>query len=201
MNGSPSGLPFLFLAWLLVLSFLVTFAVSVKSVSYHISKFVSRLILVVGCVAAFSSAALADNAKRPVATSKQKTVNAAATPMASSALNASIKAVAGRTKALVKNTPKVNAGNDTTGRDNRIVFSRASGDIFTTRIELATDEPLIEIGIYNMLGKRVMDVYKGASGRGQQDFSQSVAELPDGVYICILQGDNFRKAEKFYFRR
>jgi hypothetical protein len=52
-----------------------------------------------------------------------------------------------------------------------------------------------------MLGKRVMDVYKGASGRGQQEFTQSLAELPDGVYICILQGDNFRKAEKFYFRR
>jgi hypothetical protein len=46
-----------------------------------------------------------------------------------------------------------------------------------------------------------MDVYKGASARGQHEYSQSVSELPDGVYICILQGDNFRKAEKFYFRR
>lgn len=181
--------------------FLVTFALFLKNVSYHITSVISRLILVVGCFAAFSSAAMADNAKRPVAASKQKPVSVAAIPMTSSALNASIKAVAGRTKALVKNTPKVNAGNDTLGRDNRIVFSRASGDVFTTRIELATDEPLIEIGIYNMLGKRVMDVYKGASGRGQQEFTQSVAELPDGVYICILQGDNFRKAEKFYFRR
>jgi len=52
------------------------------------------------------------------------------------------------------------------------------------------DEPLIELGIFNMLGKRVMDVYKGASGRGQHEYSQSVAELPEGVYICILQGDN-----------
>lgn len=182
-------------------NFLVTFVLSVKSVNYHIAQRVVRLTLVVVGLAYLSVAASADNARKPSTAVKQKPVSASVMPMASGTIYASVKAVAGRTKVLAKSSQKVNAGTDTTGRDNRIVFSRASGDVFTTRIELATDEPLIEIGIYNMLGKRVMDVYKGASSRGQQEYTQSVAELPDGVYICILQGDNFRKAEKFYFRR
>jgi hypothetical protein len=168
----------------------------------HINSFVYRLLIaVVGVVVAVSTA-FADNAKKAPLTAKPKIVaSTTIMPMASGAVYASIKAVTGRTKALAKVAGKTASGSDSSGRDNRIVFSRTSGDVFTTRIELATDEPLIEIGIYNMLGKRVMDVFKGASARGQQDFSQSVAELPEGVYICILQGDNFRKAEKFYFRR
>jgi hypothetical protein len=145
--------------------------------------------------------ALADNAKKPASYKpKQAVVPPSVMPVGSGAVYSSVKAVTGRTKALAK-PGKVQSGTDTSGRENRIMFSRASSDVFTTRIELLTDEPLIEVGIYNMLGKRVMDVYKGASARGQHEYSQSVSELPDGVYICILQGDNFRKAEKFYFRR
>lgn len=170
----------------------------------HIGTFLARLLVGVVGLAIVVGTASADNAKKAsAATTKQKVAATSTTimPMASGAVYASVKAVTGRTKALAKAAGKATAGSDTSGRDNRIVFSRTSGDVFTTRIELATDEPLIEVGIYNMLGKRVMDVFKGASARGQQEFSQSVAELPEGVYICILQGDNFRKAEKFYFRR
>jgi hypothetical protein len=173
----------------------------VNTYTNDIASFASRLLLVAAVLMYSYATASADNAKKSVAGKQQKSVASPVLPMASGTVYASVKAVASRTKALAKTSGKVNAGNDSTGRDNRILFARTSGDVFTSRIELATEEPLIEIGIYNMLGKRVMDVYKGASGRGQQEFTQSLAELPDGVYICILQGDNFRKAEKFYFRR
>jgi len=172
----------------------------VNTYTNHIASFASRLLLVAAVLVYSYTTAIADNAKKSVA-GRQKPAASSVLPMANGTVYASVKAVASRTKALAKTTGKVNTGNDSTGRDNRILFVRASGDVLTSRIELATEEPLIEIGIYNMLGKRVMDVYKGASGRGQQEFTQSLAELPDGVYICILQGDNFRKAEKFYFRR
>jgi hypothetical protein len=172
----------------------------VNKYTSHIASFIPRLLLAAVVLVYSHTTASADNAKKAMA-SKQKAAPSAVLPMASGTVYASVKAVASRSKALAKTTGKLNAGNDSTGRDNRILFARASGDVFTSRIELAREEPLIEIGIYNMLGKRVMDVYKGASGRGQQEFTQSLAELPDGVYICILQGDNFRKAEKFYFRR
>lgn len=158
-----------------------------------------KIALVVMGLAIGYGNVLADNAKKSPAT-KASPSTGSVLPIGSGAVIASVKAVAGRTKAMAK-VAKAPVSNDTAARENRILFARAASDLFSTRIELMGDEPLIEVGIYNMLGKRVMDVYKGASGRGQHDFSQSVSELPEGVYICILQGDNFRKAEKFYFRR
>lgn len=190
----------LFLAWLLVYLFLVNSLLEMPFSNVHIAQAFRQLLLVVVAMACWSATALADNARKPAVAAKKVFVPSAL-PSASGAVSASVKAVAGRTKALAKANQKVASGTDTTGRDNRILFARASGDVFTTRIDLMTDEPLIEIGVYNMLGRRVMDIYKGASGRGMHEFTQSLSELPDGIYICVLQGDNFRKAEKFYFRR
>lgn len=158
-----------------------------------------KLTVLVMVLALAYGTVFADNAKKSTA-AKATPVSNPVLMTGRGAVIASVKAVAGRTKAMAK-LAKSTAGADTSARDNRIVFARTASDVFTSRIELMGDEPLIEVGIYNMLGKRVMDVYKGASGRGQHEYSQSVSELPDGVYICILQGDNFRKAEKFYFRR
>ena len=96
---------------------------------------------------------------------------------------------------------KSNTGRDTAIAPPRIVSTRVSSEVFTTRVELASDESLVEISIFNMLGKRVMEVYKGASSRGVHEHTQSISELPDGVYMCVMQGANFRKAEKFFFNR
>ncbi|MFM8770849.1 MAG: T9SS type A sorting domain-containing protein [Candidatus Kapaibacterium sp.] len=97
-------------------------------------------------------------------------------------------------------------GKTATGRDTsigapRIISTRVAAEVFTARIEMASDEPLVDIAIFNMLGKRVMDVYKGSSPRGIHDHVQSVSDLPEGVYMCVMQGNNFRKAEKFFFSR
>lgn len=89
---------------------------------------------------------------------------------------------------------------DTT-RSSKIVFVRATPDIFTARVDLAVDESTLDLGIYNMLGKKVMDVYRGPERRGEHDYSLSISELPEGVYICIMQGSNYRRAEKFYISR
>lgn len=88
-----------------------------------------------------------------------------------------------------------------TARASRIVFVRATSDVFNARIELIQDESTLDLGIYNMLGKKVMDVYRGSERKGEHDYSLSISELPEGVYICILQGSNYRRAEKFYISR
>jgi hypothetical protein len=88
-----------------------------------------------------------------------------------------------------------------TVRASRIVFVRASSDVFNARIELVQDESTLDLGIYNMLGKKVMDVYRGSERKGEHDYSLSISELPEGVYICIMQGSNYRRAEKFYISR
>jgi len=98
-------------------------------------------------------------------------------------------------------TARLTIGADSSRKESRIIFARATADVFSTRVELAADENQIEVGIYNMLGKKVQDVYRGAASRGQHDYSQPVSDLPEGVYICIMQGSDFRRAEKFYLSR
>lgn len=101
-----------------------------------------------------------------------------------------------------------NTGNKTTTRDadtsrmtSRFLGVRASGDVVVVRVELQRDEPQLEIGLYNMLGKKVQDVQKGATSRGTHEYTAPVSDLPEGVYICIMQGADFRRAEKFYLSR
>ena len=72
---------------------------------------------------------------------------------------------------------------------------------FTAKISLASDQQRIDIGIYNMLGKRMGDVYAGPATKGDHEYTISTDDLPEGVYICILQGGDFRRAAKFYLNR
>ncbi|MCU0330484.1 MAG: T9SS type A sorting domain-containing protein [Candidatus Kapabacteria bacterium] len=72
---------------------------------------------------------------------------------------------------------------DTSRRDNKIVFARATADQFAAKIELVDEQAVIDVGIYNMLGKKVIDVYRGGASRGPHDYTVGVSDLPEGVYI------------------
>jgi len=105
------------------------------------------------------------------------------------------------TKSTTSTQGKTQVREADTTRTSRIVFVRATSDVFNTRIDLVQDETTLDLGIYNMLGKKVMDVYRGPERKGEHDYSLSISELPEGVYICIMQGSNYRRAEKFYISR
>lgn len=96
---------------------------------------------------------------------------------------------------------RVLVGNDTLRKENRFLFVRAASEVLTVRVELARDEAQVEIGVYNMLGKKIMDVHRGATGRGIHEYTTAIQDLPEGVYVCVMQGADFRKAEKFYLSR
>lgn len=142
----------------------------------------------------------AENDKRS-ASPKISTKSSTLSPM-TRAVSSALRTLTSR-KAAADDRSQVKTA---TGRDSaitapRIISTRVSSEIFTARIEMASDEPLVDIAIFNMLGKRVMDVYKGSSSRGIHEHTQSVSDLPEGVYMCVMQGSNFRKAEKFFFSR
>ncbi len=59
----------------------------------------------------------------------------------------------------------------------------------------------ITITVYNMLGKEVLVVYKGTSSSQQKEEYSATFNLPNGIYICVLQGKNFRDSEKFIISR
>lgn len=96
---------------------------------------------------------------------------------------------------------KIKVTSDTVRRESRILFAMVSSDVFKTKVDIGADQQNIDIGIYNMLGKRMGDVYNGPASRGEHEYTMSVSDLPEGVYICILQSGNFRRAEKFYLNR
>jgi hypothetical protein len=59
----------------------------------------------------------------------------------------------------------------------------------------------ITITVYNMLGKEVLVVFKGTSSSQQEEVYSATFNLPNGIYICVLQGKNFRDSEKFIISR
>lgn len=173
-----------------------------KLLRHHIAPLMYALV--VACtLCAFSSTARAENDKRtvgrvpmakPSATSSFSPVNRAV----SSALRT---LTARKDGAELRTQGKTASGRDSSISAPRIISTRVSAEVFTAKVEMASDEPLVDIAIFNMLGKRVMEVYKGASSRGIHEHTQSVSDLPEGVYMCVMQGNNFRKAEKFFFSR
>lgn len=71
---------------------------------------------------------------------------------------------------------------------------------YIVSVELAQDAPQLQINVYNILGRKVVEVWKGDAVKGDviiKDFSQEMQGLPEGMYICVVQGKDFRLAEKF----
>jgi hypothetical protein len=71
---------------------------------------------------------------------------------------------------------------------------------FFVKIELAEYNVEIKLLIFNMLGNLVKEAFAGIATKGvEYDFDAS--NLPNGLYLCILEGPNFRDAEKFTISR
>jgi len=101
-----------------------------------------------------------------------------------------------------KKNAKVNS--DTTKQKNRIESIRDGGDIFYLYLELEDHDAPIKVTVYNMLGKRVRDVYQGYPKPNGVPYEISIVgppSLPNGVYLCVVVGKNFRLREKFVVAR
>ena len=72
------------------------------------------------------------------------------------AVEATLRALANRQTSTSKTSGKgAQATADTNvRRESKILFARATSDVFTTKIDLVDDEQQVELGIYNMLGKK-----------------------------------------------
>jgi len=170
---------------------------------YHIARLGLFGTLVVGILATSVFVASADTSKRGISTAR-KAVPTKALRMGTPTLGAAETIVAALGKqpgTAAPATQRTNVSRDTASNDNRIVSARASSDVFTALVNLTSDQTRIEVGIYNMLGKKMADVFAGSASRGEHEYTTPVSDLPEGVYVCILQGDNFRRAAKFYLSR
>ncbi len=60
---------------------------------------------------------------------------------------------------------------------------------------------IVNIAAYNLLGKKVLDIFQGELSETRQTFDFSIASLPNGIYLCIVQGRNLKLADKFVVSR
>ncbi|MBI3258287.1 MAG: T9SS type A sorting domain-containing protein [Ignavibacteriae bacterium] len=75
-------------------------------------------------------------------------------------------------------------------------------DVYRVEIDLAQDQQNLTIAAYNLLGKKVLDIHQGGDKAGEKKtYDMNTTSIPSGIYICVVQGDNFRFAEKFYLSK
>lgn len=172
-----------------------------KTFVHHIASFALVALVVFSGV----TVAYADKSKKTVdKNSARKTADQVVKAVSPAVGAVDVVVSAMNRKQAIKNTgsnAKIKVSSDTVKRDSRILFALVASDVFKTRIDVVSDQQQIDIGIYNMLGKRMADVYSGPASKGEHDYTLPASDLPEGVYICILQGSNFRRAEKFYLNR
>ncbi len=89
---------------------------------------------------------------------------------------------------------------DTVSNKNRIKYLVEKGGNHALKIELENYDNDIVIEVFNLLGKQVLEVYKGQPVREMEYIIQSW-KLPNGVYICTIHGKNFRLTGKFIVAR
>lgn len=89
---------------------------------------------------------------------------------------------------------------DTTAKIQSIV--NKGGDRYEVKISLPDDIAQIEINIYNILGRKMGEgVWKGTPKKETESYDIQTNGLPEGMYICVVQGKDFRLAEKFIISR
>ncbi len=96
--------------------------------------------------------------------------------------------------------PKVEQEADSTIKNEIVsLYSRDQID-FNVRISLSEYNIRIKLLVFNMLGNLVKEVFIGVATEGPE-YPFDASNLPNGLYLCILEGPNFRDAEKFTISR
>ncbi|NLO18868.1 MAG: hypothetical protein GX121_03155 [Ignavibacteria bacterium] len=89
-------------------------------------------------------------------------------------------------------------------KSNKIsaILERRDGEGYYLQLELEDYEQRIQIAAYNLLGKKVLDIYSGTPiNDPEYRYDIRTNNLPNGVYICFVFGKNFRLQEKFVVSR
>jgi len=93
---------------------------------------------------------------------------------------------------------------DTTGnKENRIVSIRPNnrGDLLEVKLSVVETDQNIQFLVYNLLGKIVLGPYDSTPSGNDYSYFINVSSLPNGVYLCVVIGRNFRLREKFIISR
>jgi len=76
------------------------------------------------------------------------------------------------------------------------VFPNPVNNIANVQFNLAENKDNIEVGIYDMVGKKIKNLYNGPLSQGGQDFSIDVSGLSKGVYFVSIISSDRRVTQK-----
>jgi hypothetical protein len=71
-------------------------------------------------------------------------------------------------------------------------------------VKVKDKDKKINITIFNLLGKKVSDVFDDSPGANETEidsFIDKINKLSNGIYICVLTGQNYRLMKKFTISR
>jgi flagellar motor protein MotB len=88
---------------------------------------------------------------------------------------------------------------DTSRKDNRIQSLRENPDQtkFFLYLDLMDYDQRVSVQVFNMLGKKVLDIWDDKAKPADNNYEMNVSILPNGVYLCMVVGSNFKLREKF----
>ena len=101
-------------------------------------------------------------------------------------------------------TSRRRLADDTTGnKENRIISLRPTdrGDQLEVKLRVAETDQTIQYMVYNLLGKIVLGPFNSQPSSNDFTYYITVSSLPNGVYLCVVVGNNFRLREKFIISR
>lgn len=86
-------------------------------------------------------------------------------------------------------------------KSNSITNVYINNDNLLVDVTIKDNNSQIRLSIYNMLAKEVLLIYDDIQGSETATYQKAVSSLPNGAYICVLVGSNFRDARKFLISR
>ncbi|MFA7626852.1 MAG: T9SS type A sorting domain-containing protein [Candidatus Kapaibacterium sp.] len=101
---------------------------------------------------------------------------------------------------FVTSNKNIVVSNDTI-TSNRITKVWYSATEINVEIYQILKQQEITITVYNMLGKELLEIFRGTSSSRAEEVYSVTFNLPNGIYICVLQGKTFRDSEKFIISR
>ena len=92
-------------------------------------------------------------------------------------------------------------------QNNKIVkIWEVNEGVLNIAVALSDTQSVIKIAVYNMLGKEIKKIFTGLPTNKNEDgnyifSSETALNVPKGVYIIVVQGAQFRIAEKYIFTK
>jgi len=84
--------------------------------------------------------------------------------------------------------------------NNVNVYPNPANDNVSIAIDLTNRQELLSVGIYDLLGKKVLSVFEGNAIEGQHLYNASTKSLSTGMYLVLIDNGNSVVSQKLIIK-